>query len=195
MPKVTQEYKEKIREKITYSAIKVFAKYGYAKTTTDDLADATGVSVGTLYLYFPSKEDLFNSICAELDKTIVEKNKKVIFTKSRLESELEELYDALTDNNRYFDKILIDALNESKNNPKLRRIWINERNTAVDILESFLKNIKDNGPFLQNVRDLKPVASGFIALYDGLSMARQAGDATEDNKKAFVKTMKLILKS
>ena len=86
-------------------------------------------------------------------------------------------------------------LNESKNNPKLRRIWINERNIAIEILKSFLKNIKDNGPLLENVRDLKPVASGFIALYDGLSMARQAGDAKEDNKKAFVKTMRLILKS
>ena len=140
-------------------------------------------------------QNLFNSICAELDKTIVEKNKKMVFTESRLESELEELYDDLTENHKYFDKILIDALNESKTNPKLRRIWINERNTAVEILKSFLKNIKDNGPFLENVRDLKPVASGFIALYDGLSMARQAVDAKEDNKKAFVKTMRLILKS
>ena len=195
MPKVTQEYKEKVRKKITHSAIKIFAKYGYAKTTTDDLADAARISVGTLYLYFPSKEDLFYSICAELDKTIVEKNRKVVFTASRLESELEELYDGLTENNKHFDKILIDALNESKNNPKLRKIWINERNTAVDILESFLKNIKDNGPFLQNIQNLKPIASGFIALYDGLSMARQAGDVNEDNKKAFVKTMKLILNS
>ena len=90
---------------------------------------------------------------------------------------------------------MIDALNESKNNPKLRKIWINERNAAIEILESFLKNVKDNGPFLQNVRNLKPIASGFIALYDGLSMARQAGDENEDNKKAFVKTMKLILNS
>ena len=37
----------------------VFAQQGFNHSTMDDIADAAGVAKGTLYLYFPSKRDLF----------------------------------------------------------------------------------------------------------------------------------------
>jgi AcrR family transcriptional regulator len=40
-------------------ALAVFARHGYRKTSMDDVAHAAEVSRQGLYLYFPSKEDLF----------------------------------------------------------------------------------------------------------------------------------------
>src|SRR5271156_848973 len=40
-------------------ALTVFARHGYRKTSMDDVAHAADVSRQGLYLYFPSKEDLF----------------------------------------------------------------------------------------------------------------------------------------
>ena len=37
----------------------VFARHGYGAATVDEIADAAGVAKGTVYLYFPSKRDLF----------------------------------------------------------------------------------------------------------------------------------------
>jgi AcrR family transcriptional regulator len=49
-------------EAILDSAERVFAKVGYAQAKMADLARATGVSVGTLYNYFESKQTVFQAI-------------------------------------------------------------------------------------------------------------------------------------
>jgi len=36
----------------------LFERYGYRKTTVDEIAQAAGLGKGTIYLYFKSKEDL-----------------------------------------------------------------------------------------------------------------------------------------
>lgn len=40
----------------------VFAERGFAAARLEDVAHLAGVSKGTLYLYFPSKEDLFKAV-------------------------------------------------------------------------------------------------------------------------------------
>lgn len=47
------------REEILDTAAKLFAQHGYTDTDTQLLADELGVGKGTLYRYFPSKEELF----------------------------------------------------------------------------------------------------------------------------------------
>lgn len=46
-------------DEIVSAALHVFAQRGLHQTTLDDIAKAAGVSKGTIYLYFKSKEDLF----------------------------------------------------------------------------------------------------------------------------------------
>ncbi|MBI3758107.1 MAG: TetR/AcrR family transcriptional regulator [Deltaproteobacteria bacterium] len=46
-------------EEISAAALSVFARRGLHKTTLDDVAKEAGVSKGTIYLYFKSKEELF----------------------------------------------------------------------------------------------------------------------------------------
>jgi AcrR family transcriptional regulator len=49
----------KIKEKITKHALKIFSQKGFFRTTIDDIAQATGVAKGTIYLYFKDKQDLY----------------------------------------------------------------------------------------------------------------------------------------
>jgi AcrR family transcriptional regulator len=49
-------------EEILEAALAVFGEQGYAGTRLDDVARRAGVSKGTLYLYFSSKEDLFRAM-------------------------------------------------------------------------------------------------------------------------------------
>jgi AcrR family transcriptional regulator len=46
------------RQEIISAAKTVFLRKGFHKATMDDVARETGLSKGTLYLYFPSKENL-----------------------------------------------------------------------------------------------------------------------------------------
>ncbi len=44
------------------AALNLFVNKGYSATKVEDVAASAGVSKGTLFLYFPSKEDLFKAV-------------------------------------------------------------------------------------------------------------------------------------
>ena len=50
---------------ILEAALAVFAEKGYAATRMDDIAQRAGVTKGTIYLYFESKEIVFRSLVQE----------------------------------------------------------------------------------------------------------------------------------
>ncbi|MFH1432657.1 MAG: TetR/AcrR family transcriptional regulator [archaeon] len=58
-PKVTDDYKQNVRERILVSAGSLFAQNGYHSTSMDDIVKECGLSKGAIYCYFRSKEDLF----------------------------------------------------------------------------------------------------------------------------------------
>ncbi|HEX9392938.1 MAG TPA: TetR/AcrR family transcriptional regulator [Usitatibacteraceae bacterium] len=47
------------------AALELFVEKGFSATRLDDVAKRAGVSKGTLYLYFDSKEDLFKAVVRE----------------------------------------------------------------------------------------------------------------------------------
>ncbi len=49
--------KQKTRESIQRTALRLFEKQGYEKTTIEQIADAAEISPSTFFNYFPTKED------------------------------------------------------------------------------------------------------------------------------------------
>lgn len=47
------------------AALGLFVEKGFAATRTEEVAERAGVSKGTLYLYYPSKEDLLKAVIAQ----------------------------------------------------------------------------------------------------------------------------------
>ena len=54
---------EERRRQIVDVAVKLFIKHGYHKTTTRILARETGLSIGSLYEYVSTKEDVLYLVC------------------------------------------------------------------------------------------------------------------------------------
>jgi AcrR family transcriptional regulator len=54
--------KESRPQELLEAALLLFAQHGYAHTRLDDVAAQAGVSKGTVYLYFASKQDLFEAV-------------------------------------------------------------------------------------------------------------------------------------
>ena len=46
---------------IVEAALDIFARDGFAGARLDDVADRVGISKGTIYLYFDTKEELFKA--------------------------------------------------------------------------------------------------------------------------------------
>jgi AcrR family transcriptional regulator len=55
------------RENILDAIERLLARFGYQKTTMDDLAREAGIGKGTIYLYFPSKEEV--ALCS-IDRVV-----------------------------------------------------------------------------------------------------------------------------
>lgn len=62
---------------LTAAALELFVERGYAATRLDDVAAKAGVSKGTLYLYFSSKEELFKAVVREGIVPAIERGEKL----------------------------------------------------------------------------------------------------------------------
>ena len=58
------------REQILEAALRLFRRYGFRKTTVDEIASEAGIGKGSVYLEFPSKEDVFFALLEEHEKGI-----------------------------------------------------------------------------------------------------------------------------
>ncbi len=56
------EQAESKRKAILDAAMAIFDRQGYASTTVEDVATAAGISKGSIYNYFQSKQDLFTQL-------------------------------------------------------------------------------------------------------------------------------------
>lgn len=57
-----QRRKEARPQELLDAALDAFVRKGFAATRTEDVAAGAGVSKGTLYLYYPSKEELLKAV-------------------------------------------------------------------------------------------------------------------------------------
>jgi AcrR family transcriptional regulator len=65
------------REQIVGAASRVFAARPYHVVCMDDVAEAARVGKGTLYRYFPSKEDLYLGVVAEAFDLLIRRLERV----------------------------------------------------------------------------------------------------------------------
>jgi len=54
------------RGKFLSSALKLFVSHGVQHTTTAEIAKEAGTAAGTLFLYFPTKQDLLNELALQI---------------------------------------------------------------------------------------------------------------------------------
>jgi AcrR family transcriptional regulator len=59
MSKFNENEKEQIRQCLLTKGKELFIQYGLSKTSIDDLVQACGISKGSFYKFFSSKEELF----------------------------------------------------------------------------------------------------------------------------------------
>jgi AcrR family transcriptional regulator len=59
VPKISAAQEQRRRDQILNASFACFARQGYRATSMEDIVRESGLSVGAIYTYFASKEDLF----------------------------------------------------------------------------------------------------------------------------------------
>jgi AcrR family transcriptional regulator len=112
--------KEEYRKKIIITAGQIFSRYGYKKTTMDEVANALNKGKSSIYYYFESKEEIFEAVVLyeanvlrnELTNAIkavhspLDKMKSYVFVRMKSFEKLSNYYNAIFDKNLdHFDFI------------------------------------------------------------------------------------------
>lgn len=162
------------RETILQIAQEIFSKFGYKKTTLDDIANAVRKGKSSLYYYFSSKEDLFQAVIAKevdilkqaLEKVVFrsmdpeEKLREYILTKLRTFRDLANLYNALEN-----DVTAIGFINEIKEK--------NEKDEIRMIKRILIEGVRRDK---FQIDDLNLTAIGISMTIKGLEMPLSTGD-------------------
>ncbi len=127
------------------AALKTFAEKGFAATRMEDIATRAGVTKGTIYLYFPSKEDVFKNLVRETmgpALTGFEQNLHGFSGSARemLAMMISAIADFLQDEERAALPKIIVA--ESGNFPELARFW---RTEVIDRGLGMLRYVLERG--------------------------------------------------
>ena len=86
----------KRRRQIVDAAVKLFIKHGYHKTTTRELAKETGLSIGSLYEYISTKDDILYlvaiAIHAEVEQGVKDALARPAYSKDALAEVIREYF-------------------------------------------------------------------------------------------------------
>ena len=191
MPKVVPEYKEEAKSRILEAANKVFSERGYHEATMDDIAKRLGVSKGAIYLYFSSKEDLFEAMC----KTAPQAFKEILY------SSFGDGANPVQSATQFFDKMLklsasnpglsFEILSEASRNPSLKRILKQNHEEYERVLTGFLAEGRKRKIVGDNL-DIRPLANALIALWNGLETLLVSGLPIDEARRAWLEALKAI---
>lgn len=132
----------KTRQRILDAAARVFAEYGHAAGTTDRIAEAARLSVGSVYQYFPNKDSILLTLAlAHIDDgTEAVRASLAGITEARLEQWLPAMVGAYVDlhtRNPRLHKVLFE---ESPRPPELLARFHQAEREAADAVEQLLRH-------------------------------------------------------
>lgn len=100
---------DEVRDKIVEAAREVFSRYGFRKSTLDEVAEKVSKGKSSIYYYFPSKEDLFKAVVEKeailfkqelfkeftAQKTATDKLRSYVITRMMRFHQLANFYEAI----------------------------------------------------------------------------------------------------
>lgn len=141
--------KEARPAEIVAAALAVFAEKGFASARTEDIAARAGISKGALYLYFPTKEDLFRAVVHEAVVPNIE-----ALTAQMRAADMPFAALVRTMLPRFAEMVLITRLGavakmvvgESGNFPELARVWYDSViSRAIGMLSGLIADAQQRG--------------------------------------------------
>ncbi len=69
-PVARADARERTRQRLLDVSLRLFVRRGYAGTTVRDIADASGLSVGLMFHYFPTKQALLQEHARRIDAAV-----------------------------------------------------------------------------------------------------------------------------
>lgn len=141
-----QQLIKKRREQMIKAAVTLFKQKGFHRTTTREIAKESGFSIGTLYEYIGSKEDILYLVCDsiydEVRDNLVQRLNHDVEGIESLKSAIAALFKVIDD---LQDEVLV-MYQESKSLPKEALAYVLQKeNGMVAMIEEIMKQCVARG--------------------------------------------------
>jgi AcrR family transcriptional regulator len=150
MPRITKEYEERKTE-ILDCAQKLFYEQGYNNTSVNTIIETIGVSKGTFYHYFKSKEELLNSLVDRLGDQILDPVNKILNNPSfKAVDKLNKIFETsktIKSANREFILAYAKVVTNPENLVMMDRLRRKNHETMVPIYAKVIRQGKGEGIF------------------------------------------------
>jgi len=174
MPKISDLQRESRRQQILDAARRCFSRDGFHNTTTADIVRESGVSQGTLYLYFATKDDIILALADD-------RHQAEAYVGAMAQSEqdpieglalLIELHGESLDDEQRTDarRVSVQGWAEALRNPKVHE---NITRNVASVREEIARLIARGQAAGQIRAELDPeaVARVLIAIFQGLTLS------------------------
>jgi AcrR family transcriptional regulator len=191
VPRVTEEHRMDLKRRIIQGAIDHFSKNGYDSTKVDDIADALGISKGTIYFYFGDKSGLFRAISDHFVDSVKEELGAIFRTAEEKDMDVAQFYENLRRLEHGTDRLMVEMVAESTRNPKLRKVLLEHRRRVLEVTIEHIRKLVAQG-MLRKDTNVAALAAGEMALYIGLTISKLLGVSEEENKAAWIEIASLL---
>jgi AcrR family transcriptional regulator len=174
---------EKRREEILKAALDVFTEKGYGTATMPEIAQKAGVATGTLYLYYPSKRELFVVVVKDFIAIAPLVNHLSQMPTGDfpaiLKTIIKDRFDLIK--NPSFVRVPL-IMSEIQRDPKLKAIWLkNFLHPLLEQIEVLVRMMGTTGKFRQFQPEVLVRVMG--GLFMGFMLLRIAEGDTSPLKK------------
>ncbi|MDY0322888.1 MAG: TetR/AcrR family transcriptional regulator [Candidatus Carbobacillus sp.] len=166
---------EERRDQIIRAAVDLFISKGFHKTTTREIAQASKFSIGTLYEYISTKEDILYLVCYDINRRMREGLEHVLGRALPADEELRlafrrlvEVIDAMDD-----DVLLIYQETKSLTREAMHDVLAKETEITV-VFADILKRGLQEGVFRLDVQDVDLMAENIVVLAEMWAFRRWA---------------------
>ncbi|MCF6411733.1 TetR/AcrR family transcriptional regulator [Pseudalkalibacillus salsuginis] len=173
-----KQLRDERREQILQSALKVFAKRGFAATKISDIKSAAGLSHGLVYHYFSSKDEIFSTLverALEGSKMVVDyASQQKLSPLGKIKWMTEKILKEMSEDGAYYNLITIQAFTSDAVPEQIKSI-INDK--SPNALEGILPIIKAGQKSAEIVhKDPVKLAALYFAVIQGIAMQQLQGN-------------------
>ncbi len=151
--------KEEIRDQIIDSASEIFSRFGFRKTTMDEIARAMRKGKSSIYYYFTSKEDIFKAVVEKEAQTLREEVTRAVESSNvpaeKLRNYILARMKVMKNVSNFYDTLKNEYLNHLDFVNKVREKYDKQE---IRILTGILEEGQKNGVFRTDDPELAAIA-------------------------------------
>ena len=166
MPKISEERRAERREQILGAARRCFAEHGYEGATVARLEEATGLSRGAIFNYFPSKEELFVELAVEDSRRLSE-----LWVNQGLAAVVGEVLEL----DPAWLGVYLELVRRVRTDPEFHRRIDERQEEVVPVNRARIEEAQRTGEFRDDI-EAQDIGRFVNLVLNGLALARASGD-------------------